>query len=199
LFFESQDALVAQDVNGQVQDVYEWEPQGVGSCARVSGCVSLISSGTSPTDSMFMDSSANGSDVFFITRQSLLGRDQDHYLDLYDARVDGGFTEASTAQCAGEGCRGSLTIAPSSLVAGSSLFGGGPGNFPQAPVSSVAVTVKRASSLTRAQKLNRALRACTKKPTRERVSCRSRARRRYGPVTVKSAKHSTHATKKGGK
>ena len=44
VFFDTLDALVAQDTNND-HDVYQWEAQGAGSCARPAGCVGLISSG----------------------------------------------------------------------------------------------------------------------------------------------------------
>jgi hypothetical protein len=112
VFFESQDTLVSRDTNGRIQDIYEWEPQGVGSCKRAGGCVYLISSGNSPNDSMFLDSSDSGDDAFFITRQQLLPRDKDEQLDLYDARVGGGFPEASEPSCSGEACKGPVATPP---------------------------------------------------------------------------------------
>ncbi len=84
LFFNSYDALVPADTNGTA-DVYEYEPEGVGPeddrCAASTsspgdvfglgraahGCVALISAGTSPQESAFLDASENGSDVFFLT------------------------------------------------------------------------------------------------------------------------------------
>jgi hypothetical protein len=116
VFFESSDALLPRDVNG-VQDVYEWEQQGVGSCqgssesfsAASSGCLYLISSGKSPQPSFFADASASGNDVFFFTFQPLVGQDQDGLVDVYDARVGGGLAgqnpPAAPAACEGEGCR----------------------------------------------------------------------------------------------
>jgi hypothetical protein len=130
LFFESQDTLSPRDTNGNIQDVYEWEPSGMGSCKRAGGCVYLISSGNSPNDSMFMDSSEDGGDAFFITRQQLLPRDKDQQLDLYDARVGGGFVEAASAPCGGEACKGPLAIPPARQGAASSSFSG-PGNPPK--------------------------------------------------------------------
>jgi hypothetical protein len=127
LFFESQDALVPQDINGPIQDVYQWEPKGVGGCAKARGCVQLISSGQSPSDSMFVDSSDSGNDVFFITRQQLLPRDKDSQLDLYDARVGGGFAETAGPPCAGEACKGPISPPPSQPGAASQSFSG-PGN-----------------------------------------------------------------------
>ncbi len=136
LFFESQDALSPNDTNGHIQDVYEWEPQGVGSCERPGGCVYLISSGHSANDSMFVDSSADGKDAFFVTREQLVNADRNDQLDLYDARaphVPGeavGFSEAAGALCGGEACRGPLPGAPALPSAGSREFNG-PGNPPR--------------------------------------------------------------------
>jgi hypothetical protein len=127
LFFESQDALSSRDSNGAVQDVYEWEPNGVGSCKRAGGCVYLISSGHSPNDSMFVDSSQSGDDAFFITRERLLPGDKNEQLDLYDARVGGGFEETSPAPCSPEVCAGPLGAAAAQPSAGSGSFAG-PGN-----------------------------------------------------------------------
>jgi hypothetical protein len=129
LFFESQDRLSPRDTNGRITDVYEWEPNGVGSCQRSSGCVSLISSGHSANDSIFVDSTPSGNDAFFITREQLLPPDQNEQLDLYDARVGGGFEEALPPSCGGEGCRGSISNPPPVPGAGSANFSG-PGNAP---------------------------------------------------------------------
>jgi WD40-like Beta Propeller Repeat len=101
LFFESQDALTAGDTNGHIQDVYEWKPDGVGGCTRPRGCVALISGGQSTNDSYFVNATPDGNDAFFITREQLLPRDKDDQLDVYDARVGGGFAEAEAAICEG--------------------------------------------------------------------------------------------------
>lgn len=112
LFFDSFDALDTRDTNGQ-EDVYEWEMPGVGSCSERSGtyspvnggCVNLISSGQSTRDSQFVDASPSGDDVFFATLSSLVPQDPG-LVDIYDARVDGGFP-ASQAEvtCEGEACQ----------------------------------------------------------------------------------------------
>jgi hypothetical protein len=127
LFFESQDALTPQDTNGTVQDVYQWEPNGVGSCKRSNGCVSLISSGHSPNPAVFIDSSSSGNDAFIITREQLVPRDKDEQTDVYDVRVGGGIAEASVPPCLGEACRGPISSAPEQQGPGSSTFAG-PGN-----------------------------------------------------------------------
>jgi sugar lactone lactonase YvrE len=130
LFFESQDTLSPRDINGNIQDVYEWEPEGVGDCERAGGCVYLISSGNSPVDSMFVDSSDDGDDAFFITRQQLLPRDKNEQLDLYDARVGGGFEEPASGPCSPEACPGPLASPPAQPIPGSAGFTG-PGNPPK--------------------------------------------------------------------
>jgi hypothetical protein len=97
VFFETEEILVPQDTNGQM-NVYEWEREGISECmgssenyyASSGGCLYLISSGTSSSESYFGDADAEGDNVFFFTRQSLVGQDRDSNVDLYDARVDGG-------------------------------------------------------------------------------------------------------------
>jgi hypothetical protein len=185
LFFESQDVLSSRDTNGATQDVYEFEPGGVGSCKRAAGCVYLISSGASANDSMFLDSSANGDNAFFITRQQLVPADQNEQLDIYDARVGGGITASEPAPCAGEACSGSLSSPSQPLTPASSIFSG-PGNFALTLTASPVQTPKR---LTRAQKFTLALKACHKRPKgSRRSSCERAARRKYGPVGKKAGK-----------
>jgi hypothetical protein len=131
LFFESQDSLSIHDNNGKIQDVYEWTPPGVGGCSRTDGCLGLISSGSDPGDSMFVDSTPSGDDVFFITRQQLVPQDQGQQLDLYDARAPhlpgelvGVPLSSGPQPCSGEACRPPPSPAPLSQGAGSAAFAG---------------------------------------------------------------------------
>jgi hypothetical protein len=113
LFFHSYDPLSLRDTNGK-QDVYEWEALGAGNCEEeslgfseaVEGCVNLISSGESPSDSELVDASRDGRDVFFKTNDSLDARDTG-LVDIYDARAGGGFADPPepTAACEGEACQ----------------------------------------------------------------------------------------------
>jgi hypothetical protein len=134
IFFNSLTPLVARDTNG-AQDVYEWEAPGGGGCstekpayhAANGGCTYLISSGESPTESLFVDASTDGRDVFFTTEASLLPQDPG-LLDIYDARAGGGFVQPNPrAPCEGEACRGPGG-APQSPTPASSAFEG-PGNL----------------------------------------------------------------------
>ncbi len=117
IFFESYEPLVLSDTNGAA-DVYEWEAPDSGSCREAggafvkpaAGCVYLVSSGKSSSDSEFIDASADGSDVFIRTAQSLLPQDPGQ-VDIYDARVGGGFPAPPSPreECEGEACQGAFS------------------------------------------------------------------------------------------
>jgi hypothetical protein len=98
----------------------------------------------------------------------------DTEVDVYDARVEGGFPAlpVETAQCEGEGCHGAPSVPPVFGTPASATFNG-PGNVVPEPV----VKVK---PLTRAQKLAKALKACrTKRNKHKRLACEKQARKRY--------------------
>jgi hypothetical protein len=127
VFFDTGQPLVPQDTNGSIQDVYEWEANGKGSCRQSGGCIYLLSGGNSTNNSYLADASANGNDVFFTTRGQLVPRDRNERIDLYDARVNGGFPEVSLA-CTGTGCQG-VPPAPPTFAIPSSVTFNGVGNF----------------------------------------------------------------------
>ncbi|HEX6601341.1 MAG TPA: hypothetical protein VF030_01740 [Solirubrobacterales bacterium] len=111
VFFESKEALVSRDTD-EVQDVYEWEEEGVGSCTQPGGCVYLITSGESARDNFLFAHSASGDDVFFTTGDILTGFDGSGTPSVYDARVGGGFPEPDPPICVGESCHPGLTPPP---------------------------------------------------------------------------------------
>jgi hypothetical protein len=137
-FFHTPEALVGADVNGEAgcpvirgslggspacTDVYEWEAPGTGTCTESTpsyspqnqGCIYLISTGTGAGPSLFADASPSGSDVYFFTRQQLVGQDQDLLYDVYDARTEGGLAAQNPLAppgCEGEGCKGAATSPP---------------------------------------------------------------------------------------
>jgi hypothetical protein len=197
LFFDSNDALVPQDVNGN-EDVYEYEPTGYANeegrvqCTNASatfsgrsgGCVDLISSGQSAGESSFMDASGSGGDVFFMTSAKLVPQDYDTAYDVYDAHEC-----TSAAPCfptpaavpppcdTGDSCKPAPTPQPGVYGAPSSETFSGPGNV---SASAPPAAVVKAKSLTRSQKLTLALRACHGKRGTRRVVCERQARARYG-------------------
>jgi hypothetical protein len=105
VFFDTPDRLVPQAAN-KARDVYEWH----------NGALSLVSSGTDPLDSLFVDSSSDGRDVFFGTHAQLAPSDTDFQGDLYDARIGGGFPAPVAPSCSGEGCRGAPSSPSSALL-----------------------------------------------------------------------------------
>jgi hypothetical protein len=127
VFFESHDALVPQDIN-EDWDVYEY----------ADGQRHLISSGTDgsgePYDRnhpsqrvYFGDASADGTDVYFETRSQLVPGDNDELIDLYDARVDGGFKSElapPSPNCDGEACKPPPASGAEIPGAGSAAFAG---------------------------------------------------------------------------
>ena len=167
LFFESNDALVPQDVDG-TEDVYEYEPEGVGGCSGSSssgsvvvkparefvaegrageegaGCIGLISAGTSGEESSFLDASESGGDVFFLTSERLGPQDFDDAHDVYDAHE---CTSASPCLVAAvlpppcnteASCRAAPTPQPAIFGAPSSATFSGSGNIASLPSSAPA-------------------------------------------------------------
>jgi hypothetical protein len=156
LFFDSPDALVPQDTNG-LEDVYEYEPVGSSetvasdSCSAGSptfsehsdGCVSLISSGQSAGESLFVDASETGDDVFFATSSKLTGEDYDTAYDIYDAHVC-----SSVAPCrsepvvpppcsSGDSCKAAPSPQPEIFGAAPSATFSGIGNVVGEPAAKV--------------------------------------------------------------
>jgi len=210
LFFDSPEALVPQDVNG-TEDVYEFEPAGVGDCvssgatfsASTDGCVGLISGGKGPEESMFVDASTSGEDVFFITSDRLVGEDDDNSYDMYDAHVCGAQAPCFPAlavtlpACETEAsCRPAPTPQPAIFGSPPSATFVGAGNVHGAAAGS-PVTPREA--VTRAQKLASALNACRReRGARRRASCTRRARRKYGSGTASRVRRSEHTSLRAG-
>lgn len=178
VFFDSPDRLAQGDTDGTI-DVYEYDD-----VAQY-----LISSGSSPYGSYFIDASGENpatgkeaEDVFFLTTQRLVGSDGGTSYKLYDAREDGGLAETAAArECDGEDCR---TSTPGTAVfsAPASVAFTGPGDLQ--PPASKALTPKQI----KADELAKALKACRSKPKSKRKRCESTARKRYGSKSKAKAK-----------
>jgi hypothetical protein len=195
LFFNANGALVAQDINKD-QDVYQYEPSGVGDCSSASatfnaasvGCVALISSGRAAGESAFLDASASGADVFFLTAERLVEKDVDTALDLYDAHVC-----SAGAPCTeepqrpppcttAESCRAAPAPQPDIFGSPSSSTFSGHGNLTPAPTPKPVITPQ--------QRLQKAVAACRHKykhAKKRRIRCERQARMRYGPKKAKKA------------
>lgn len=156
--FESDEALSPADSNGR-SDVYEWRE----------GTTTLISSGQSAGGSQFVDASADGLDIFFTTRERLVGSDKDDQKDLYDARVGGGFPEAvPPVLCQGDECQGAPPAPPSLAAPVTSTFVGDGNSRP----------AKRKASKHRAKKCARGF---VRKKVRGKSRCVKQHRRPSKP------------------
>ena len=132
-FFTTDDPLVHADTN-QAQDVYEY----------VDGHAQLITPGTGDTRSQAHNEystkpnlpglagvSANGTDVYFSTNQTLVSQDHNGlFLKFYDARAGGGFpAPAPPPPCAAaDECHGAGSAAPAALQNGTGATLGSGGN-----------------------------------------------------------------------
>jgi hypothetical protein len=162
LFFDSHDALAPQDIN-HTEDVYEYEPvdtapnpppddsctaAGAGFAPAEQGCVSLISAGTGAGESVFVDASESGDDVFFLTADKLVPQDLDTSYDVYDAHVCGAEGVPCTVAAVppppctnAEACRAAPAPQPSIFGAPPSATFAGQGN--SSPVSPAKPVVKK--------------------------------------------------------
>jgi hypothetical protein len=165
--FRSTDALVSRDVNGG-SDLYEWHD----------GRVSLITDGVSfggtvnrPT-ALPHSMSEEGTDVFFTDFSKLTPDATNASMQLYDAREGGGEPPVpGVAECDEEACQGSSPSAPVFTTPASIDLAG---NAPPPPPH------KQSRTVTRAQRLKQALRACRRKHGGARRQCEARARRAFG-------------------
>jgi uncharacterized membrane protein len=185
VFFMSPVGLTPQALNDTptdsegdlAQNVYEYHDGRV-SLVSDGKDTSLIKEQDTRSGVSLIGTDASGADVFFTTVDPLVAQDTDTQLDIYDARVGGGFpAPAASSECQGETCQGVLG-APPSLGAPSSATFSGAGNL--APPPSAPPKAK-AKALTRAQKLAKAWHACQKKKNRKkRAVCEKQATRAYG-------------------
>ena len=188
VFFDSSESLVPAASNGK-ENVYEYED----------GHQHLISTGTGSAESVFGSMSAEGGNVLFSTRQRLTPSAEGEEVQLYDARVDGGFPEEKTTvvPCKGTECESSATPPPTFTAPGSATFAGGEDLTPPPPATPLAANpTPKPTPLTRAQKLVKALKVCKKeKNKKKRTGCEKHARGQYGAKGSKAKR----SGKRGGR
>ncbi len=165
IFFDSPDPLLPETQHsGGVTNVYEWE----------GGHLALISDG----GGVLNGTTASGGDVFFTSHAHLVATAAEDLVDIYDARVGGGFPQSPTpTPCTGEGCRqGGASVFPptpgSSTVAVTE-----PNTTPRLVVA--AITAKQRAALARTGRLTLELTATAAGGVRAeaRASLRGKSRR----------------------
>ena len=133
VFFQSFDRLLPEDAN-EVEDVYEWTTKGTGGCGRPGGCLALISTGQGEGNSFLYAMSADGRDVFFSTKERLVGMDTPDSASLYDAREGGGIPEPFVpSPCQGDDCQGNGAPPPGIPGAATTGAGEAPATTPATP------------------------------------------------------------------
>ncbi len=166
VFFETMEALVPSDTNGQL-DVYEYE----------GGQSSLISSGTSSYESNLEGASENGDDVFFRSAQQLVPQDnQEGLIVIYDARAEGGFpAPASPPACTtADACRTPVSPQPSVYGEPASQTFSGVGNIAPPPSPPGKTTVKKVTKCNKGFTKNKKDKCVRKKTKRSKKSKRAK-------------------------
>jgi hypothetical protein len=139
--FTTSEALAPSDTNG-TPDTYLWHE----------GRLSLISSGKPSNDGPFQGFpnalgynafdtaliSPSGRDVYFMTTAQLVSSDSDTVMDIYDARVNGGFAPTPTpTPCSGDACQGGRSAPPPDATPGSTSSTGQAGSPQTTPAFTV--------------------------------------------------------------
>ena len=89
--------------------------------------MAILSTGRDATPSLFADASEDGSDAYFLTGSSLVGSDPGA-IDVYDAKIGGGFGEAGEGiPCEGDSCQ---ALPPEPTEPTLTTLLSGPGNPP---------------------------------------------------------------------
>lgn len=120
IVFASREALIPKDINNDA-DLYEWS-HGVLRLIT-DGLSSFQEEGAAP---QVFGLSKDGRDVFFgVADPGLTGFEQDGLMNLYDARIGGGFEPPGPAvHCSEEACQGPLVPVPGGGAASSASFNG---------------------------------------------------------------------------
>ncbi len=202
VFFNSPDALVpaVAEEKASEEKVYEYEPDGAGSCASAGGCIALLSKPGAERESVFLEASASGNDAFFLTANQLVSQDEDTSYDIYDAHVCEAASPCLPAppgaksQCESEEtCREGYSNAPGLEAPASTGVASGLVAEQQVLNSkSSSPPPPKPKTVTRAEKLAKALKVCrtkykAKSKKRKRASCERQARRAYGAKTARKS------------
>ncbi|HEY5045205.1 MAG TPA: hypothetical protein VII53_05055 [Solirubrobacteraceae bacterium] len=191
VFFSTAERLTSDAAdNGKIK-IYEWQ----------NGATTLVSpsnaGGANPSDAIYADNSTDGSNVFFSSTDSLSCGDTDGgFSDIYDAHIGGTATACPQPPAP---CQATNTCAAAALepgvTPGSSVFSG----LGDQPLVVNRLSTAKITPATRAQKLAKALKACRRKPHKQRRVCESRARNSYGNKAKPTKGHPGHVNGRTGR
>jgi hypothetical protein len=184
VFFQTTAQLVPQDRNTTAEegrqglDVYEWEAEGSEEapgvfCREVNGCTHLLSSGEEVGPAQFLGASHDGHNVFFATAAQLVPQATPEFGNIYDARVDGGFSPpAPSVECAS--CQGVGNPPPLFSVPAGVSFEGAGNPVGSASTPSTATKAKKVTKCPKGRKPSHG--RCVKAKSRHKQSKARRAR-----------------------
>jgi hypothetical protein len=176
LFFDSTDALVPNTSDGRM-NVYEYEH----------GHIHAISDVAGGNESFFMDASTDGSNVFFGTADQLLPEDTSNNVEVWDARVGGGYpvTGAPPPCDNGDACKPPPTPQPAVLGVPASATFSGPGDLTPTP----SLVEEKPSSTQKSVKCAKGRRLshgrCVKQQKKSKKQKKSKSAKRSGKATDK--------------
>ena len=177
VFFSSRDALLPGAVSG-LDNIYMWSE----------GALTLVSPPNETSDAIYDGNSADGSQVFFHSRQSLIpGADNHGQFAIYDAQLGdpppaGPSDPPAAPQPVASAPAESLTVAAATLPTPS------PVAVSAEPTTPPLISAKPPKPLTRAQELAKAVKACKKDKRKKRIVCEASAKSKYGPKTKPTKK-----------
>jgi hypothetical protein len=185
VFFEDTDGLTPQALNdkpigerhGRVvyaHNIYEYHD---GDVHLISDGADISQGGDYSSPVHLLGTDPTGDDVFFSTLSQLVPQDTDSDIDVYDARVNGGFpTPLETPECTSDGCQGPLSAAPTLLSPGSEFQAGAN------PPLAVAAPVAKAKAKAKAKKCKQGTTLkhgkCTKTKGKRKIGAKKSNQRR---------------------
>ena len=187
VFFIKRDILAPGAVEGR-PNLYEWHDGQIAYIGSSFQAEAVLGKDWGKGRGLqFIGVSADGKDVYFTSRDRLTWQDSDDLLDVYNARLGGGFPEPPSAPepCEGESCQGQVAPAPPVRELGSLTFSGD-GNLPP--------SADRERALIRISKLRASTgavaRVRVRVPDSGRIAVRGPAIRRAGKRASKAGVYS---------
>lgn len=185
----SPDAIASAEAGAE--SIYEYRSAGT----LKEGNVFLLSGGHNVLSDVPQGIDQSGENVFFSTAEPLVTGDDDGKLDIYAARVGGGFLHTEAPVCSGEGCLGALGLSVTSVPPPESLTTTPEPAAPAAPPPASPPAGQTHLQTKARSRLTRALKQCRREHRRAvRLRCERNARRRY---RLETKSHASVTAKKG--
>ncbi len=194
VFFDSADPLAPGASNGTL-NTFEWHDGAISPIGSGSDASPTYFLGYAPNPQAHSEEAREGGNVFVGTHAQLTSQDTNGFGEIYDARVCESQSPCiepppgETVQCEGSSCQAPAIAPPEPTQ---TLL------EPPASVMSSPGTAIKSKGLTRAQKLQKALKACRgDRKHKTRLACEKRAHDSYGAVAKRG--RASRTRRSGGK